>query len=1295
MERKLRTFLSIAMAAVMLFALSGAGLAASESPEPEILSLGTSSKIQSLVFGCAAVIPVYAEVSPEAAGLDVYAALYAGERMISEEVKLSNGAATIRIGSLGESDDVYIGARFAGAEVSKRLPIAVRMITPSIWTPVAYTNPERTITNIHFTEEIAPAGAYLAKANGAPVAILGSSDAFITVDAPPSGTVSVSKVKYPKLFPSYCFTFTFDVFVDAPVFHGADAPKDVYTGQNFAVIVRTNLATLDVGLFETMDNSRQRIETSSVYSDVDGVRTWVLTVHLSEAGVYEFHPNMVDAFGVWWATEHLSITATDENAPAPVARTLPTRATQHDPSILKDPNAETPTWYIIGTGTGMPSSTDLVNWTSGSFTVPNRTTNLAESFAWAGLDGTNGGANGTTYASGIVWNPYYDNGDGTSGAYMWYYCSTSNFKRGAIGFAVSKSIRGPYNHVKTISYSGFTLVGGPDEEKATVDTIWTNTNIDELIAAGVIKGDGPNGDKPKAEWFNAEGGYNSVEYPENIDPEAFFDKDGKFWMIYGAHNGGIFMLELDKGTGLPRYPGVDGVTEGGNQIDRYFGIRIAGGFYRGGEGGHIVYNPTTEYYYLQTVYGQITGGYNLRMFRSKNVTGPYLDAVGNRADFASGADLTEEHGIKLIGNYSLSTLVNSTSGARGGGYKYAGHGSYLMDNGQMYIFYHQRFVSGSSNQIRGHQMFPNEDGWPVTAVFENTNDTISPTGYAVDDIVGTYEFVNHGSQTSTAMLDTLIIDLNADGTVTGDIEGAWSMNEGTHYMSMTINGVVYKGVFFKQQDESLTVSKVMTFSAVGTNNECIWGARMALSDSDLKAVNASAALLTLPYGNTAATAATTDIPLFNEFAYGTRVVWTTSDPAVISADGTVTRGAEDVTVNLTAVIIRGNAVTAKAFSVLVKAATAGAEAFTLPPLYNYGFSTADGYLTMNTGSLLGIGTLVGGAKVVNDENKGPVLETTRMLQWLELPSDSLKGIQNGFTVSMWVNPVAGFDGQLFAIGNNDWFIGANYSLCCAKGIESDIDIVKDWADNYLPTGEWSFVTFTVNKSGIALYRNGNLVASGAGDLTELFSDNNLSDMYFSVGGGPGTVRIDDVKIYGIPMSASQVASLIDPDIAWQTSWRIDFGPEGSPLEGGFVAMSNLNVYKKIPLIQCFGFSEGVYANESAEGGNKFRDHVYMPGGEKYSFYMDLPNGTYNVYVYTGAKDSANTTHFTIQDDPTVYTHETPLGVGSDNHGPLAALRNFTVVVTDNLLKMTFWGDETLGADAITGRLGSLEITRLS
>ena len=504
------------------------------------------------------------------------------------------------------------------------------------------------------------------------------------------------------------------------------------------------------------------------------------------------------------------------------------RVSVHDPSIVKDGSA----YYVFGSHIEAAKSTDLKNWTkfTNSYTTPGNvifgdlSKNLAGSFAWAGENDADSLGGFSVWAPFVFWNENYINSDGTKGTYMMYYCTSSTYKRSAIGYAVSDHIEGPYTYVDTLVYSGFTSTDAYDAN-SKINTKYTNTNIQKLIANGTLAG-------ARSGWFSNTA-YNTSAFPNAIDPALFYDKDGKLWMSYGSWSGGIFMLQIDKSTGKAIYPGKEGTSTGGNSIDRYFGTKIAGGFGKSGEGPFIVYDKDTGYYYLYVTYAGLgaTGGYNMRLFRSTKPDGPYVDAAGKNAVLPSSTD-NSPYGIKLMGNYKFSSLSV--------GYRSPGHNSSFIDSdGQMYLVYHTRFDNGTEyHEVRVHQMFINSDGWPVVAPYEYSGDTISPTGYSMDEIAGTYEFINHGTSNSgTSMLSTLKVNLKNDYTITGDVTGTWSMTNGSYYMNMVINGITYKGVFFKQEDESAFDSKVMTFSAVGSNNQSIWGSKIV---DDSKAVQFAA-----------------------------------------------------------------------------------------------------------------------------------------------------------------------------------------------------------------------------------------------------------------------------------------------------------------------------------------------------------------------------------------------------------------------------------------------------------------------
>ena len=540
-------------------------------------------------------------------------------------------------------------------------------------------------------------------------------------------------------------------------------------------------------------------------------------------------------------------TITSEAASSP--GTVTPRVSVHDPSIIKTNG----TYYVFGSHLADAKSTNLMKWTQmhtdygwnrnwkTNSIYGNILTNLAESFKWAGYndgDCSNGGL--SVWAPDIYYNKDYVWSDGSKGAYMAYYSASSTWRRSCIGYGVSKTVEGPYEYVDTIIYSGFTKTGEVDGN-STRNTKWDNDylHLKELINNGSISG---ISDK----WFDSNGGWNANYAPNAIDPTLFDGADGKLYMVYGSWSGGLFILELDPATGAAKYPGTDSTDSvSGNFVDRYFGTHIAGGNHQSGEGPFILYDEETKYYYLYETYGGLLadGGYNMRLFRSKNPYGPYLDAAGRNAK-DSGRN-NNNYGIKLIGNYQFTGQQ---------GYKAAGHNSALIDDdGQRYLFYHQRFTNkGEGHELRVHQQFLNEDNWPITAVYEYRGETISH--YDAKDVVGTYEIIDHGTSSDGTMLATQTIQLCADGKITGDMSGTWTKTTGSDksydYITLKVGTLTYKGILYKQFNEANT--EVMTFSVIGNNNTSVWGTQTSSSTE----IEASTALSTLIYGFDFETAAT-------------------------------------------------------------------------------------------------------------------------------------------------------------------------------------------------------------------------------------------------------------------------------------------------------------------------------------------------------------------------------------------------------------------------------------------------------
>lgn len=514
--------------------------------------------------------------------------------------------------------------------------------------------------------------------------------------------------------------------------------------------------------------------------------------------------------GTLMLTVFPSLTAADFSSDAAAGKT---RVSVHDPSIIKNGD----TYYVFGSHIDAARTKDLQNWTrfTNGYTRTNNvefgdlSQNLKKAFAWAGEDLEDCEGGFSVWAPDVIWNPDFRNADGTKGAYVMYFCTTSTYIRSVICFATSKNIEGPYTFGDTLIYSGFTKNDQYVKSSTkNVNKKYTSTNIDELVNSGDIT--------MNDSWFRGDE-FNNQLFPNAIDPTIYYGSDGKMYMTYGSWSGGIFTIEINPETGKCIHPKT-GKTSDGRMVDSYFGTKIAGGYGKSGEGPFIEYNSDNGYYYLWTTYGglQANGGYNMRVSRSKNPLGPYVDTAGRPAVLESNTNL-DSIGLKVMGNYKFSTLDTA--------YMAGGHNSVLRDDdGKWYLFYHTRFNNGTEyHEVKVHEMFFNDEGWPVVTPFEFGGDHISEGGYDEADITGDYEYINHGTATNGNVINYQKIKLNSDHTISGDVSGKWEQSADSAAAVITIANQKYSGYFIAAENEK--GKKVMSFTAVGNNNQTIWGAK--------------------------------------------------------------------------------------------------------------------------------------------------------------------------------------------------------------------------------------------------------------------------------------------------------------------------------------------------------------------------------------------------------------------------------------------------------------------------------------
>nr|WP_306813126.1 glycoside hydrolase family 43 protein [Paenibacillus soyae] len=446
-------------------------------------------------------------------------------------------------------------------------------------------------------------------------------------------------------------------------------------------------------------------------------------------------------------------------------------ASVHDPSIL----LESGTYYVFGSHLMSAKSDDLMSWTQisngvrpGNPLIPDPFEEMKEALQWAETQ--------TFWAADVI-----RLADGKY--YMYYNACRGDSPRSALGLAVADQIEGPYEDLGLLLRSGM--------------------DMSEPLPDGSF--------------------YDATIHPNTVDPDVFFDADGKLWMVYGSYSGGIYILALDPETGKP--------LEG-----QGYGKKLLGGNHSRIEAPYMLYSPETKYYYLFLSYGGLTadGGYQIRVARSEKPDGPFTDATGQAMLDAKGAEGTifddrsiEPYGVKLVGNFEWE----ESNGYDGNGYVSPGHNSayYDEESGKAFLVFHTRFPGrGEAHEVRVHQMAMNSEGWPVMLPGRYAEELIGV--FEADTVAGDYLLLNHGQDITAEIKRPVPIRLHEDGTVSGSAGGEWSFVDGSREFMLELEDGIYRGVFARVWDESKEAF-VPAFSVLSKEGSALWGRAAAQEEA--------------------------------------------------------------------------------------------------------------------------------------------------------------------------------------------------------------------------------------------------------------------------------------------------------------------------------------------------------------------------------------------------------------------------------------------------------------------------------
>lgn len=290
-----------------------------------------------------------------------------------------------------------------------------------------------------------------------------------------------------------------------------------------------------------------------------------------------------------------------------------------------------------------------------------------------------------------------------------------------------------------------------------------------------------------------------------LDPNIIYDRNGEMWMSYGSFWNGIYLVKLDKETGKP----IDTNDKGINIASRDGSVSGAV------EGPYIIYNKEQDKYYLFVSYDSLSADYNIRVGRSDNIEGPYLDSQGN--DMTDKTSFNpNDVGNKIAGGYKFGD---------GQGWLAPGHNSVLNDDGNYYIVHHAR-LEESPDWFYMHvrKIVWSKDGWPI----------VSPERYAGEleqkiekqSIPGEWEIIVQDKNINTIIPSSQYTFKNSGKIKNEEKLGTWKLTE-ENIITLTLPNndgeeIEYQGKILPAWDWENNKA-TLVFTAIDKLGVSIWG----------------------------------------------------------------------------------------------------------------------------------------------------------------------------------------------------------------------------------------------------------------------------------------------------------------------------------------------------------------------------------------------------------------------------------------------------------------------------------------
>lgn len=277
---------------------------------------------------------------------------------------------------------------------------------------------------------------------------------------------------------------------------------------------------------------------------------------------------------------------------------------------------------------------------------------------------------------------------------------------------------------------------------------------------------------------------------------------GKQYLLYGSFWGGCHILLLDKETGLAAKEGI------GTCLARrpsWTDCSI--------EGPYMIYHPGTKYYYLFVSYGSLKSDYNIRIGRSRNITGPFYDYNGR--DMTDLNDDDNTLGLMIACGYRWFDGIP---------YMAPGHNSVLQDESdRMFLVSHIREMNFKSEpepstmQIRRLYLTPDE--WLIAAAQPYAGETLQ--ALTAEDMTGNYERIALTPSVPQGIMCAHPMRLMENGRMECcSVIGSWEMT-GEHTLTIRYGNTTEFIIASPAWDKELDRPTLM-LSGLSNKGLCTW-----------------------------------------------------------------------------------------------------------------------------------------------------------------------------------------------------------------------------------------------------------------------------------------------------------------------------------------------------------------------------------------------------------------------------------------------------------------------------------------